>query len=78
MSMVDAAPKEVGGRVLRVRVLNRFKTAVSLVAARGADVQRDADGRREVVLEEADAGGERWILPGMPSRSSLLLLCASH
>ena len=67
MSMVDAAPKEVGGRVLRVRVLNRFKTAVSLVAARGADVRRDADGRREVVLEAGDAEVEVlvWLAGGI-------------
>ena len=34
MSLVDLAAKDIGGRVVRVKVLNKMKNAIALVAAR--------------------------------------------
>jgi hypothetical protein len=49
----------------RVAMLRRFKTAVCLVAIRGAAAKEVGGGKRfKLVFDEKDA--ERgWILPGM-------------
>ncbi|KAF7366804.1 60S ribosomal protein L18-B [Mycena sanguinolenta] len=46
----------------RVRILRRFKTAVSLVVTRGAGAKEVNNGRLRLVFDEKDAG--EWILPG--------------
>ena len=63
MSLVDLAAKDIGGRVVRVKVLNKMKNAIALVAARGADVVQDAKGAKGIVFREKEAGRD-WILRG--------------
>jgi len=46
--------------VIRNRVTNRIKAAVSLVVTRGARVNQDEKGRDKIVFREADAG-RGWI-----------------
>ncbi|KAI0363957.1 hypothetical protein BV20DRAFT_1057592 [Pilatotrama ljubarskyi] len=62
MSLLDTAPKSVGGRVVRQNTLRRFKTAISLIVTRGADVDGPEDGEKKVVFRGADPP-ENWVLP---------------
>ena len=64
MSLVNVGVKEVGGRVTRVNVSRKLKTAISLVVTRGADVEVREDGRSEIVFRDEELGGENWILSG--------------
>lgn len=70
MSLLNVAPKKVGGRPLLVKVMNKLKTAISLVVTKGADVRQGQDGKEEIVFD-GEVGGEKWILPGM---SAFLLI----
>ena len=63
MSLMNVASKGTGGRVLKVTGMNKFKTAVSLVAARNADVVKGKDGQERIVFREEQAGN-RWVLSG--------------
>ncbi|CDO68610.1 hypothetical protein BN946_scf184996.g41 [Trametes cinnabarina] len=72
MSLLDCAPKSVGGRVLRQEILRKFKTAISLIVVRGADVVTEEDGTPRLIFNEVEAGDaiseeyaeddKRWIL----------------
>ena len=75
MSLVNVGVKEVGGRVTRVNVSRKLKTAISLVVTRGADVEVREDGRSEIVFRDEELGGENWILSG--ACSSLSPSCIS-
>ncbi|EJF61780.1 hypothetical protein DICSQDRAFT_136296 [Dichomitus squalens LYAD-421 SS1] len=61
MSLVDVVAKGVGGRVVRVKVLNKLKNAIALVVTRGADVEEGADGAKRIVFREREAGSG-WVL----------------
>ncbi|KAI0332218.1 hypothetical protein GY45DRAFT_1321271 [Cubamyces sp. BRFM 1775] len=62
MSLLDCASKSVGGRVIRQEILRKFKTAISLIVVRGADVVGQGDDAK-IVFREEDAGkAEDWIL----------------
>ncbi|KAI0767348.1 hypothetical protein C8Q74DRAFT_951049 [Fomes fomentarius] len=60
MSLLNVASKSAGGRVLRVNVLNKFKTAISLIVTRGADAER-GEGEQRIVFKPERLGGE-WVL----------------
>ncbi|KAI0357650.1 hypothetical protein OH77DRAFT_1519035 [Trametes cingulata] len=63
MTLLDVAPKSAGGRVVRQDTLRRFKTAISLIVTRGADVEDGpAEGERRIVFRGAEPP-ENWILP---------------
>ncbi|KZT63428.1 hypothetical protein DAEQUDRAFT_132508 [Daedalea quercina L-15889] len=47
--------------VFRSKVATKIRTALSLIVTRGADVEKDAEGREKIVFGEADAG-RHWIL----------------
>ncbi|TFK89998.1 hypothetical protein K466DRAFT_639362 [Polyporus arcularius HHB13444] len=65
MSLMNVASKSTGGRVLRVNVLNKLKTAISLVAARGADVEDGKDGQPRIVFRaEEEPLADDWVLSG--------------
>ncbi|KAI0649854.1 hypothetical protein C8Q79DRAFT_900791 [Trametes meyenii] len=61
MSLLDVAPKSVGGRVVRQDILRKFKTAISLIVTRGADVE-GPEGQKRVVFRDVN-DAESWILP---------------
>nr|VWO98594.1 MRP-like transporter [Ganoderma boninense] len=61
MSLVNAATLGVGGRPVRVKVYNKFKNAIALVATRGADVERGPDGSKRIVFHD-DEAGQNWVL----------------
>lgn len=63
MSLVNAASIGVGGRVLRVKVTNKLKNAISLVATRGADVEPGPDGVKRIVFRDEQADPP-WVLRG--------------
>ncbi|KAI0827311.1 hypothetical protein BC628DRAFT_1368892 [Trametes gibbosa] len=60
MSLLDIAPRNIGGHVVRQEVLRKFKTAISLIVTRGADVE-GAEGSEKVVFRE-DNDPFDWIL----------------
>ncbi|KAI0672230.1 hypothetical protein C8Q78DRAFT_735687 [Trametes maxima] len=60
MSLLDVAPKSVGGRVVRQDILRKFKTAISLIVTRGADVEGPA-GQKQVVFRGTNEAAS-WIL----------------
>ncbi|OSD00508.1 hypothetical protein PYCCODRAFT_1479171 [Trametes coccinea BRFM310] len=64
MSLLDCAPKSVGGRVVRQEILRKFKTAISLIVVRGADVVQDEDGNPRLVFrtvtDATEEDGSYW------------------
>ncbi|KAI0697616.1 hypothetical protein C8T65DRAFT_614629 [Cerioporus squamosus] len=63
MSLMNVASKSTGGRVLRVNVHNKLKTAISLVAARGATVEKGKDGQPRIVFKaEEEPLADDWVL----------------
>ncbi len=63
MSLANVASLGIGGRVVRVNVLNKFKNAIALVATRGADVESGPDGAKRIVFRDTQAG-PHWVLRG--------------
>lgn len=61
MSLLDVAPRDVGGHVVRQDTLRKIKTAVSLIVTRGADVE-GPKGKEKVVFKGADTP-DAWIMP---------------
>lgn len=65
MSLMDVGGKIEGQRVVRVKVLNKLKTAISLVATRGADVEeREGEGRAQRMVFRPERLGAEWVMSG--------------
>ncbi|KAI0657565.1 hypothetical protein C8Q70DRAFT_272267 [Cubamyces menziesii] len=62
MSLLDCEAKSVGGRVTRQVILRKFKTAISLIVVRGADVEGQGDEAKLVFREEHAGKAKDWIL----------------
>ncbi|KAI0772938.1 hypothetical protein BD413DRAFT_473526 [Trametes elegans] len=62
MSLLDTAPKAVGGRVVRQEVLRKFKTAISLIVVRGAHVEGEEGEEKLVFMEDEAAAGVGLVL----------------
>ncbi|KAI1792451.1 hypothetical protein LXA43DRAFT_342129 [Ganoderma leucocontextum] len=73
MSLANVASLGVGGRVVRVKVDNKVKNAIALVATRGADVECGADGVKRIIFRDEQAG-PGWVLRGACFSPSLPLL----
>ncbi|KAI9056477.1 hypothetical protein FKP32DRAFT_1599212 [Trametes sanguinea] len=58
MSLLDVAPKSVGGRVVRQEILRKIKTAISLIVVRGADAVKGKNGRDQLIFTEMDIENE--------------------
>ncbi|KAH9903341.1 hypothetical protein C8Q73DRAFT_674291 [Cubamyces lactineus] len=62
MSLLDCMAKSVGGRAIRQDILRKFKTTISLIVVRGADVEGKRDNAK-IVFRAEDAGrAQDWIL----------------
>ncbi|KAI0634344.1 hypothetical protein C8Q77DRAFT_1055902 [Trametes polyzona] len=61
MSLLDIAPRDVGGHVARQDILRKFKTAISLIVTRGADVEGEEGGEEIVFRKVGDP--DEWVLP---------------
>ncbi|KAH9851069.1 hypothetical protein C2E23DRAFT_904599 [Lenzites betulinus] len=62
MSLLNIAPRNIGGHVAREQVFRKFKTAISLIATRGAYVEGSGDTAKVVFGD--DNNPFDWILTG--------------
>ncbi|KAI0752858.1 hypothetical protein C8Q80DRAFT_480257 [Daedaleopsis nitida] len=61
MSLMDVGGKIEGRRVVQVKVLNKLKNAISLVATRGADVE-EGEGRAQRMVFRPERLGADWVM----------------